>query len=373
MTARRIPLFDVQAQYVRHRADIDARLQSVLDHGGFILGPEVGELETALARKAGIDHAVTVGNGTDALLIALIEAGIGPGDAVFLPAFTFVATAGAVISAGARPVFCDVDRETFNLDPADLARRIEEFSGDARPRAVMAVDLFGQPAEYGRLKEIAAEHGMEVLSDAAQSFGAALEGAPVGSLAPVTATSFYPTKPLGAFGDGGALFTQDADRAARMRAIRAHGNDEMHGMNSRLDTMQASVLLAKLASFDADRSRRAEIAGHYDAQLSDYVALQKSRKGLTNAHAVYAVLSDRRDALRSMLSDKGIDSRAYYATPLHLTPPMRPYSEGRGSLPNTEWLSRRILALPIYAELSDHDVERVGREVRSCLQQRVAS
>ena len=368
MTARPIPLFEPRAQYARLRARIDARLRDVLAHGRYVLGPEVAELETALARLAGVGHAVAVGNGTDALLIALLAEGIGPGDAVFVPAFTFVATAGAVVSAGATPVFCDVDRATFNIDPADLAARTARLPTGLRPRAVIAVDLFGQPADYPAIAAVAEAHGLLVVADAAQSLGGAHGDVPVGGLATVTATSFYPTKPLGALGDGGALFTDDPARADRMRAIREHGFGEMAGLNSRLDTLQAAVLLAKLETFEADRAQRSAIAARYDAAFAPHVGLQSCPPGVVTAHAVYAILSDRRDGLKDSLQARGIASRAYYATPLHLMPAMRRYAGGTGPLPASEWLSGRVLALPCHADLPDRDAERVCDAVHAFLE-----
>ncbi|MGF1446704.1 MAG: DegT/DnrJ/EryC1/StrS family aminotransferase [Pikeienuella sp.] len=359
MTASQIPLFDPQAQYARLRSQIDARLRSVLEHGRYVLGPEVAELETALAGLAGVGHAVTVGNGTDALQIALMAQGIGPGDAVFVPAFTFVATAGAVVAVGATPVFCDVDRSSFTMDPADLMRRVERVPAGLTARGVIPVDLFGLPADYRAISEVAAAHGLTVVADAAQSMGGALGGAAVGGLAPVTATSFYPTKPLSALGDAGAILTDDAELADRCRAIRVHGGGELAGLNSRLDTLQAAVLLAKLEVFEADRARRRAVAARYDAAFAGHLDLQICPPGVASAHAVYAVLSERRDAISEALGQQGIASRAYYATPLHLMPAMRPYSEGPGQLPVTEWLCARILALPLYADISDAEADRV--------------
>ncbi len=359
MTDGPVPLFDPRGQVGRLRAEIDARVARVLDHGQYILGPEVGEFEERLADRAGVAHAVTLGNGTDALTLALLAEGIGPGDAVFVPSFTFVATAGAVVAAGARPVFCDVDPASFNLDAEDLARRAARPPDGLRPRAVIPVDLFGQPADYAAIGDVASAHGLSVLADAAQSFGGAREGAPVGSLARVSATSFYPTKPLGGVGDGGALLTADAELARRLRAIRVHGGGEIAGQNSRLDTLQAAVLLAKLATFEADLERRAAVAARYDAAFAGLVGRQICPPGTLTAHAVYAVLVARRDAVQAALTDRGIAHRAYYATPLHLMPAMRPFSEGAGSLPVTERLSAEILALPLHAELSDEQAARV--------------
>ncbi|MFO7857111.1 MAG: DegT/DnrJ/EryC1/StrS family aminotransferase [Paracoccaceae bacterium] len=367
MAAVPVPLFDPRAQYARLRSRIDERMRAVLEHGRYVLGPEVTELEHALARVADADHVVTVGNGTDALTIALMAEGIGPGDAVFVPSLTFVATAGAVIAAGATPVFCDVDRSTFTLDPEDLARRAAQLRGGLKARAVIPVDLFGQPADYPALSDVAQAFGLRIVADAAQSMGGALGGRPVGGLAPVTATSFYPTKPIGALGDGGALFTGDAECASRMKAIRAHGDERMDGLNSRLDTLQAAVLLVKLEVMEADRARRSDIAAHYDAALSDHVGLQVRPAEALTARAVYAILSDRRETIRAVLAERGISSRAYYATPLHLMASMRTHSDGPGSLPVTEALSERLLALPLHADLSDGDVDRVCEAVLAAL------
>ena len=267
-----IAFIDLRAQYRRLKADIDAGLARVLEDGRFVLGPPVVELETALAARAGVAHAVTCASGTDALQIALMAEGIGPGDAVFVPGFTFPATAGVVALVGASPVFVDVVEESCMMDPADLAARIARVRAEGRltPKAVIAADLFGQAADYDALVPLAAERGLLLIDDAAQSFGGASSGRPVGALAPVTTTSFYPAKPLGGYGDGGALFTGDGERAARWRSIRQHGQgvgkyDIVRvGLNSRLDTLQAAVLLVKLAAFDAEIDARERVATTYD-------------------------------------------------------------------------------------------------------------
>ncbi|MGH6719157.1 MAG: DegT/DnrJ/EryC1/StrS family aminotransferase, partial [Alphaproteobacteria bacterium] len=241
---RPLPFLDLAAQTARLKPVLDARIAAVLAHGRFILGPEVAELEAALARFAGAGHAVGVSSGTDALLVALMAEGVGPGDAVFLPAFTFPATAEAVLLAGATPVFVDVEPTSFLIDPADLEARIAtvRIAAGPRPRAILAVDLFGLPADYAALGRIAGREGLAVIADAAQSFGGGRDGRRVGALAPVTAVSFFPSKPLGAFGDGGALLTDDAARADAFRSIRAHGRGEDKydivrlGLNARLDT-----------------------------------------------------------------------------------------------------------------------------------------
>lgn len=365
MSARPIPLIDLQAQYARLQPQIDARLRAVLDHARFVLGPEVDALETELARLTGVRRAIGVASGTDALLIPLLAHGVGPGDAVFVPAFTFVATAGAVAMTGATPVFCDVDRATFHLDVGDMARRLKQLpSGDLRPKAVIPVDLFGLPCDYAPIRDFAAEHGLLVLADAAQSLGGARDGTPVGGLAPITAASFYPTKPLGGYGDGGAIFTDDVECANQIRTLRAHGQNpagefERLGLNSRLDTLQAAVLLAKLATFDADLARRAEIAARYDEVFAEHFGLQARPTGAVSANAVYSILCDDPEALGKALRGRGVGTRVYYDTPLHLMPSMRRFAAVGDPPRVSEWLSQRIISLPIYAELDDEQVEGV--------------
>ena len=252
-----VPFLDLKAQQARIAGELRRRLDAVLAHCQFILGPEVAELETALAEFCGAQHCVAVSSGTDAIQIALMAEGIGRGDAVFLPAFTYTATAEVPLVLGATPVFVDVDPGTFQIDPAHLRRRIGEVraAGRLRPRALIGVDLFGQPADWPALSAIAAEEELFTLDDLAQSFGATLHGRPLGGAADATATSFFPSKPLGAYGDGGALFTESADRAALFRSLRTHGEGTTRyevlrtGMNGRLDSMQAAVLLAKLTVF----------------------------------------------------------------------------------------------------------------------------
>jgi len=252
-----IPFVDLKAQQQRLKGRIEARIGAVLDHCEFILGPEVTELEAALVRFTGAAHAIGVSSGTDALLIALMAEGIGAGAAVFMPAFGFAATAEVVLALGAEPVFVDVEPQSFNIDAEDLDRRIGAVltAGRLTPAAVIPVDLFGLPADYAAIENVAGRHRLLVLADAAQSFGGGIGEVPVGRLAPVTATSFYPSKPLGCYGDGGAIFTGDDERAARMRAIRVHGQGADRsdivrlGVNGRLDTIQAAILLAKLEVF----------------------------------------------------------------------------------------------------------------------------
>src|SRR3954464_9035749 len=267
-TAKPIPFLDLKAQQARIAADLRRRLDVVLEHCQFILGPEVRELETELAKFCGAKHCVSVSSGTDALQIALMAEGISRGDAVFLPAFTYTATAEVPLLLGATPVFVDVDPRTFQIDPAHLAQRIEQVrtADRLKPRAIIGVDLFGQPADWPALAEIARRNDLFLLDDLAQSFGASLHGRPIGSQADATATSFFPSKPLGAYGDGGALFTESEERAELYRSLRTHGEGKTRyevlrtGMNGRLDSIQAAVLLSKMTVFPDELVAREKIA-----------------------------------------------------------------------------------------------------------------
>ena len=369
-TVRPVPFVDIPGQVQRLREKLDDRIRRVLDHGQFILGPEVRELEEALAAYVGGGHVVTTGSGHDSILIALMAEGIGPGDAVFVPAFTFISTAEAVVTLGAAPIFVDVDERTFTMDPADLERRIAAVrrAGDYRPRAVMPVDIFGMPADYAALTALADAEGLFVLSDAAQSFGATYGNRRVGRLTPATMTSFFPAKPLGACGDGGALFTDDAERAATYRRLRMHGHDAKGeclsiGMTGRLDTLQAAILLVKLEAFPDDLERREAGARRYDARLGASVTLPYRPADRTSAWALYTILSDRRDAIRAALAAEKIPSRSYYEQALHLHAAFAKTSEGPGSLPVTERLGQRNLCLPMHSELDAETVDRISEIV----------
>lgn len=359
-----VPFIDLQAQYSRLKPQIDARMHAVLDHGQFILGPEVAEFERALGEYAGGVNVVGVSNGTDALMMALMAHDIGPGDAVYVPGFTFTATAEAVLMLGATPVFVDVSAGSCNLDADDLARAIDA-TRSLRPAAVIAVDLFGLPANYRRISEIAAAHGMHVIADAAQSLSGAIDGVRVGKLAPLTATSFFPAKPLGCFGDGGALFTPDAEMAEKLRSIRGHGTGKAKydivriGMNARLDTLQAAVLLVKLTVLEDERSRREKLSRYYDSRLSNIVTAPARPAGYQSAWAQYTIQLDNRDAVQAALAKSGIPTQIYYPRPMHLQPAYARYGGGEGSLPVSENLSRRVLSLPMHPYMPEDVAARI--------------
>jgi dTDP-4-amino-4,6-dideoxygalactose transaminase len=367
-----IPLFDPRAQYERLKNEIDARVASVMGHGAYVNGPEVAELEAQLCRQTGAEAAVGCANGTDALVMSLLAQGVGAGDAVIVPAFTYVATAGAVLLAGATPVFCDVREDTATLDPSDLERQIDRIrkQGNLTPRAVIPVDLYGLPADYVAVQQIAEAHDLLVIADAAQSMGAARDGCQVGSLARVTCVSFFPTKPLGCAGDGGAILTRDPDLAERLRLLRTHGTDASRtaielGMNNRLDTLQAAILLAKRPHLAAERAHRERLAGLYDAELADVVEPAPRDTGCDSAWALYTIRTDRRDAIKQALADRRIAAAVYYHAPVHLHPAYRAYGDGPGSLPASERLAERVLSLPLTAEMSEADAARVVDAVRT--------
>ena len=374
-----IPFLDLKAQQARLMPHLRPRIEAVLAHCQFILGPEVAELEQRLAAYCGARHCVGVSSGTDALQIAMMAEGIGAGDAVFLPAFTYTATAEVPLLLGATPVFVDVHPRTFQIDPAHLEQRIDEVAaaGRLRPRAVIGVDLFGQPADWPAINRIAAAHGLFTLDDLAQSYGASLHGDKLGIQAHATATSFFPSKPLGCYGDGGALFTDDDDRAALYRSLRTHGEGTTRyevlriGMNGRLDTMQAAVLLAKLDVFGQELARREAVACHYDRRLGNLLQVPERVPDSTSAWAIYAVLladEAERTALQTGLREAGVPSAVYYPRPLHKQPAYAAAHDG-SALPVSEDLATRIMALPIHPDLSDEDVDRVCDAVETVLAQ----
>jgi UDP-2-acetamido-2-deoxy-ribo-hexuluronate aminotransferase len=361
-----IPFVDLKAQYQRLKPAIDARVHAVLDHGKFIMGPEVAELEASLAEFAGAQHAIGVSSGSDALLVALMACGVGPGKAVFLPAFTFTATAEVVLLCGATPVFVDVDPISYNIDAADLEAKVAALDLDhLQPAAVMPVDLFGLPADYDAIDAVAERHGMVVIADAAQSFGGRWHGKTVGTLAPVTCTSFFPAKPLGGYGDAGAILTSDDDLAEIMRSIRVHGTGGKKydivrlGLNARLDTLQAAILLAKIEVFADELEQRHAVARRYDAALSGNLATPVIPNHARSAWAQYTVQLENRDATAAVLKAKGIPTAIYYPRPMHLQTAYSQYGDGTGSLPVAEKLSGRVLSLPMHPYLADDTVSYI--------------
>jgi dTDP-4-amino-4,6-dideoxygalactose transaminase len=376
MSVRRIALADLQSQRARIRDNLDRAIGRVLDHGQFIMGPEVGELEEKLAGFCGARHAISCSSGTDALLIAMMAKGVGRGQAVFCPGFTYPATPEVIALLGATPVFVDVHEVTCNLDAKGIAAGVALARKEGlQPVGIIAVDLFGQPADYGAINEIAREHGLWVLADAAQSFGATCRGARVGVLAEITATSFFPAKPLGCYGDGGALFTDDDFLADAMRSIRAHGkgSDKYDivrlGINGRLDTMQAAILIEKLAIFPEEIEERDAVARRYTRALKGHVGTPKVAAGMTSVWAQYTVTLADRDDVAMRLASAGVPAAVHYPRPLHHQPAYRHYPVVGDVLPASEALAMRVLSLPMHAYLTEEDQDRVIDALSSAVRQ----
>lgn len=366
-----IAFIDLKAQQKRIRAKVEKRLQAVLDHGRYIAGPEIDELEETLAARSGAATVTACASGTAALIIPLLARGIGEGDAVFIPAFTYNATANAVLLSGATPVFVDSDASTFNIDPADLEHRIAAVraEGKLQPRAVIPVDLFGSPADYHAISAIAAREDLFLLSDGAQSYGGQLDGREVGGLAPATATSFFPGKALGAYGDAGAIFSMNSLDRERWASIRWHGTDEARkesvriGFNGRMDTFQAAILLEKLAIFDDERDARRRIAADYDKALSDIARPQRQIDGAQSGYGYYSLCVENRDQVVKKLKTRGVPTAIYYTTPLHLMPAFADYAPVNG-LPATEKVASEIFSLPMHPYLTPDQVDYICNAVR---------
>lgn len=372
---QKIEFTGLPMQAKRLRAQIDANIAKVLDHGQFIMGPEVRAVEQALVDYCGAKHAIGVANGTDALQICLMAASIGAGDAVLVPSFTYTATAEVILILGAQPVFVEVDPATFNIDPADLPRALAEAQAKGlTPKAVIGVDLFGLPADWVAINAFANSHGLTVIADAAQSFGAVTaEGRAVGILAQMTTTSFFPAKPLGCYGDGGAIFTEDDDLAHVMRSIRVHGQGAAKyetvrvGLNSRLDTLQAAVLLAKISVFREETERRNALADFYTAHLNGPIVVPAKPNGVVSAWAQYTIRTGNRDALQASLRDAGVPTAIYYPLPMHLQPAYRHLGNGEGSLPISEQLSQEVISLPMNPYWTPDEAHRIVDAVNSAL------
>jgi UDP-2-acetamido-2-deoxy-ribo-hexuluronate aminotransferase len=371
-----IPFIDVAAQRRRLGRSVDDAIARVLGHCQFILGPEVRTFEAELAAFCGARCAVSCASGTDALLMVLMAWGIGPGDAVICPSFTFTATAEVVVLAGATPVFADVGEASFNLDAESLRRACEAArAAGLRPKAVIPVDLFGQPADYDRIMPIAAAEDLFVLDDAAQAFGATYKNRRLGALAPATATSFFPAKPLGCYGDGGAVLTDDEELAQVMRSVRVHGEGRDKydcvriGLNGRLDTIQAAVLIEKLKIFPEEIVARERIARRYSAELADVAAVPKLAPGVTSVWAQYTIrlAAGRRDALAAALKAQGIPTGIYYPTPLHRQEPYQGFPIAEGGAPVSERLADEVISLPMHAYLDEATQERIIAAVRRAL------
>ena len=361
---------DLNAQQKRIREKIESNIKRVLDHKRFILGPEVKEIEEKLADYVGTKYSIGVASGTDALLMALISYGIGPGDAVFTIPFTFVATAEVIRLLGATPVFVDIDVDTFNMDSEKLEDKIiGTQKTDLIPKCIIPVDLFGQPADYDEIKQTAQKYDLFVIEDGAQSFGASYKSKKACSLGDVSCTSFFPAKPLGAYGDGGMIFTDNIDIYEKLVSIRVHGKgsnkyeNKRIGVNGRIDTIQAAILLAKFEIFNEEINLRQRVAKRYSEKLKDFVKVPYVKDHNISAWAQYSVLHPERDKVLEKLKEKEIPSAIYYPKPLHLQEAFSSLGYKEGDFPVSERVSEKIFSLPFYPYLKIEDQERVIKAI----------
>ncbi|RKI40516.1 DegT/DnrJ/EryC1/StrS family aminotransferase [bacterium D16-51] len=367
---------DLKRQYQKLKPQIDTAISKVLEDANFISGSQVAELEDALAEYAGRKYCMACGNGTDALTLALMALDVGKGDAVFVPDFTFFASGETPAFAGAVPVFVDVFEDTFNMDPASLEDAIlaVKKAGKFVPKVIIAVDLFGQPAEYGRITEIAKKYGLFVLEDAAQGFGGNIRGKMACSFGDISCTSFFPAKPLGCYGDGGAVFTDNGEWAALIRSYQVHGKGENKydnvqiGINSRLDTIQAAILLEKFQAFCKYELEAVNHAAEkYTKLLKDIVSVPVVKEGYYSSWAQYSILLEnekQRDRLQAYLKEKGIPSMVYYQKPMHLQKAFDGMECACVDLGATEKICKRVLALPIHPYMEENEIEMVAEAVR---------
>jgi UDP-2-acetamido-2-deoxy-ribo-hexuluronate aminotransferase len=364
---------DLKTQYRRLKPAIDARIQAVLDHAQFILGPEIRELEDRLAARAGAKYCITCSSGTDALLLAMMGLGIGPGDEVITSPFTFFATGEMIALLGATPVFVDINPVTYNIDPQKIEAAITP-----RSRAIMPVSLYGQPAEMDSINAIAARHRLPVIEDAAQSFGALYQGRHSGNLSTIGCISFFPSKPLGCYGDGGACFTNDDALATAIFELRNHGQDRRYhhtriGINGRLDTLQAAILLAKLDVFDNELLARSEAADRYTALLHKVVQTPQLAPRCTSAWAQYTIEVDEREAVEASMREHEVPTAVHYPVGLHQQPVFASqFGVHSGSFPNAERAAQRVLSLPMHPYLTPDNINEVTDAVKAALRQPIA-
>lgn len=370
-----LPFIDLKKQYARLENDIKTAVDKVLASGRFIMGPEVNELETKLADYTGARNVISCSSGTDALLMPLMAHGVGPGDAVFTSPFTFIATAEVISLVGATPVFVDIDPRTYNMDPQKLTDAVERVAseGGLRPACVIPVDLFGLPADYTQINKIAEEKKMFVLEDAAQGFGGQYAGRKACNLAPAAATSFFPAKPLGCYGDGGATFVEDDELAEKMKSIRVHGQgsnkyDNIRiGLNARMDTIQAAILLVKLGVFPDEVQERQRVANRYTENLKNHVVTPEVPDGYLSGWAQYSVQTDDREKVINALSAAGVPTAIYYPKPLHLQDAFASLNYKKGDFPTTEKIAERIFSLPMHPYLENDQIDFISEKLIAAL------
>jgi len=360
-----IQLHNLKAQYARLKDPINARIQKVLDHGQYIMGPEVAELEQRLAKFVGVKHCVGVCDGTTAMMIAMMALDVKPGDEVITTPFTFIATGEMIAILGAKPVFVDIDPDTYNLDASLIEKAITP-----KTRAILPVSLYGQCSDMDAINAVAAKHKLPVIEDAAQSFGAKYKGRHSCALSTIATTSFFPTKPLGCYGDGGACFTDDDALAARMAQIRVHGQSKRYyhpiiGMNGRLDTLQAAILLAKLDTLEEDLAARVRIGTRYSEKLKGAVKTPVIAPGNVSAYAQYTIEVDSREQVQAKLKEQGIPTAVHYPVPLNMQPAFASLRQGEGTFPKSDHAAKRVMSLPMDAFLDEATQDRIVAAVRA--------
>lgn len=362
-----LDFIDLKTQYQSLKDLINSRIQAVLDHGQYIMGPEIKELEDKLAEYVGAKHCITCASGTDALLIAMMALGIKAGDEVITTPFTFIATGEMIALMGAKPVFVDIDPKTYNLNTALIEEAITP-----KTKAIMPVSLYGQCADLDAINEIANRHGIPVIEDAAQSFGATYKGKKSCALSTIGCTSFFPSKPLGCYGDGGACFTDNDELANKMRQIRVHGQDRRYhhpliGVNGRMDTLQAAIVLSKLETFYQEVAVRERIGIKYSELLAGSVTTPYIEPYNTSVYAQYTVQVDNREQVQEKLKEKGIPTAVHYPIPLNLQPAFAYLSQPEGSFPVAEAAAKRVMSLPMHPYLTDEQIELISRVVIASL------
>ncbi len=368
-----IPFIDLKAQYQQVQTEINAGIQNVLDHGTYIMGPEIKELEKTLSVFCGAKHAITCSNGTDALLLGLMAYEVGPGDAIFTTPFTFFATAEVISMLGATPVFVDIDPRTFNIDPEQLAKEVSRVKAEGKfnAKGVIPVNLFGLAPDFDSIDQIAKANDLFVLEDTAQGFGGEYKGRISGTLGDISSTSFFPAKPLGCYGDGGAVFTDDDVLADKMKSLRVHGKgvdkyDNVRvGLNARLDTLQAAILLPKLSIFPKEIELRQQVASRYTSNLEGLVETPYVPAGYKSVWAQYSVLSDHREPIQAALKEAGIPSVVYYPVPCHLSTAFNDLGYKKGDMPVSEATSERIFSLPMHPYITPEVADKVVAIVAS--------
>ena len=368
-----IPFIDLAAQYNLNKTNIDDAIGRVLSHGAYIMGPEVAELESQLADYIGVKHALACSSGTDALLLPLMTLNLEKGDAVFTSPFTFFASAESISLAGATPVFVDIDPQTYNLDPVDLESKIKQTlkEGKLNPKAIIPIDLFGLPADYNSISAIASSYSLFLLEDAAQSFGAPYGDEKACSFGDAAATSFYPAKPLGCYGDGGAVFTNNTDLYNELVSLRVHGqalsgdkyDNTRIGLNARMDTIQAAVLLEKLKTYDIEIQQRNEVARLYSHFLKGYAVTPTVPSNHGCVWAQYSIQVPNRDKLKSDLAEKGIPTAVFYPIPIHLSTAYSHLGYQAGQFPVCESVSKKIISLPMHPYLNESTIEHISNAV----------